>query len=609
MSFVRAVVRWGCCSAAIVSLATPAHSADKKPKEAPATSETVPSYYGPQPATENIDLTMYARIRDEGFKHSHVMEFGSALADGIGPRLTGSPNMAKANAWTRDTMTKIGLENAHLEDWGEFGMGWQQINTWARMVSPDPEPLWMQAAPWSPATNGPVTGEAIYMDIQNEKDLDKFKGKLSGKIVLLGAMRATPDITEPLFHRYTTEELAEMETYPTGEGRRGGAPNFQQLLAERMRLAALRTAAVKMMAEEHAVAIITPSRDGGDGGGTGIIFDDNGANVARSAQLKANAVTIPNAVMMIEHYNRLGRLLQNHVPVTLEVNIETKFTGDNEHGFDTVAEIPGTDPKLKDQVVMVGGHLDSWISGTGATDNGAGSIMAMEAMRILKALNIKPKRTIRIALWSGEEQGLCGSRGYVHNHFGGPEGAPLPSCGAAAPVPGQAPAPQPPIKTTKEWETLDAYYNLDNGTGKVRGVYTQENYAVAPIFRQWIAPLADLGVTAISYRNTGGTDHLSFDAVGLPGFQYIQDPMDYETRTHHSDMDTYDRLHALDLEQGAVLEAIFLYNTSEREAMIPRKPFPRPELERQQSAPIPGIFPNSTGAPDDAAGSGRRRQQ
>jgi len=258
---------------------------------------------------------------------------------------------------------------------------------------------------------------------------------------------------------------------------------------------------------------------------------------------------------------------------------------------------------------MVGGHLDSWISGTGATDNGAGSIMAMEAMRILKALNIKPKRTIRIALWSGEEQGLCGSRGYIHNHFGGPEGAPLPVCGAGAGGPGQASAPQPPIKTTKEWETLDAYYNLDNGTGKVRGVYTQENYAVAPIFRQWIAPLADLGVTAISYRNTGGTDHLSFDAVGLPGFQYIQDPMDYETRTHHSDMDTFDRLHAVDLEQGAVLEAIFLYNTSEREAMIPRKPFPHPELDREKSAPIPGVFPNSTGAPEESAVPGRRRQQ
>ena len=586
MSFVRAFVRWGCCTAAIASLAVPAYSADKKTKEAAAAPESTPSYYGPQPATEDIDLTMYARIRDEGFKHSHVMEFGGALADGIGPRLTGSPNMAKANQWTCDTLTNIGLDNAHLEDWGEFGMGWQQINTWARMVSPDPEPLWLQAAPWSPSTNGPVKGEAVYVDVQDVKDLDKYKGKLGGKIVLFGAMRPTPDITEPLFHRYTTAELAEMETYPTGDGRRG-APNVQQLMADRARLRQVRAAAMKLMVEEHVAAIITPTRDS-SGGGTGIIFDDNGANLAPNAQVKENAVTIPNAVMMIEHYNRLGRLLQNHVPVTLEVNIETKFTGDHEHGFNTIAEIPGTDPKLKDQVVMVGGHLDSWISGTGATDNGAGSIMAMEAVRILKALNIKPKRTIRIALWSGEEQGLFGSQGYVKKHFGTfaePEHSD-PNVPAFMRQRGK-------LATTKEWETLDAYYNLDNGTGKVRGVYTQENYAVAPIFRQWIAPLADLGVTAVSYRNTGGTDHLSFDAVGLPGFQYIQDPMDYDIRTHHSDMDTYDRLHALDLEQGAVLEAIFLYNTSEREAMMPRKPFPHPELDRQQSAPLPGIYPNA----------------
>jgi carboxypeptidase Q len=569
MSFVRAFER--CCRmAAIATLVVPVlslHAADKKSKE---TVAETPSYYGPQPATENIDLTMYARIREEGFKHSHVMEFGAALADGIGPRLTGSPNMAKANAWTRDTLTKIGLENAHLEDWGDFGMGWQQINTWARIVSPDPEPLWMQAAPWSPATNGPVTGEAVYIDLKDVKDLDQYKGKLAGKIVLLGAMRPTPDITEPLFHRYTTEELAEMETYPTDETR-PGAPTRQQQLADRARLTALRAAALKMMTEEHVAAIITPSRDGGKGGGTGIIFDDNGANLVRGAQVKENAVTIPNAVMMIEHYNRLARMLENHVPVTLEVNIETKFTGDHEHGFDTVAEIPGNDPKLKNQVVMVGGHLDSWISGTGATDNGAGSIVAMEAVRILKALGVQPKRTIRIALWSGEEQGLYGSQGYVKLHFGTfaepktPEPASVPSFmrqhGA--------------LTTTKEWETLDAYYNLDNGTGKVRGVYTQENWAIAPIFKQWIAPLADLGVSTISYRNTGGT----------------------ETRTHHSDMDTYDRLHALDLEQAAVVEAIFLYNTSEREAMMPRKPFPHPEKEKELSAPLQGIYPNAVPPP------------
>jgi hypothetical protein len=591
MSFVRVLARRCCCAAAISCFVLSAHAADKKSKDTPA--ET-PSYYGPQPATENIDLTMYARIREEGFKHSHVMEFGGALADGIGPRLTGSPNMAKANAWTRDTLTKIGLENAHLEDWGDFGMGWQQINTWVRMVSPDPEPLWAQAAPWSPATNGPVSGEAIYLDLKDVKDLDKYKGKLAGKIVLLGAMRPTPDITEPLFHRYTTEELAEMETYPTG-GPRPGEPTLQQRLADRARQTELRAAALKMMTEEHVAAIITPTRDGGKGGGTGIIFDDNGANLARNAQVKENAVTIPNAVMMIEHYNRLARLLENHVPVTLEVNIETKFTGDHEHGFDTVAEIPGNDPKLKNEVVMVGGHLDSWISGTGATDNGAGAIVAMEAVRILKALGVQPRRTIRIALWSGEEQGLFGSQGYVKQHFGTfaepktPEPASVPSFmrqhGA--------------LTTTKEWETLDAYYNLDNGTGKVRGVYTQENYAIAPIFRQWIAPLADLGVTTISYRNTGGTDHLSFDAVGLPGFQYIQDPMDYETRVHHSDMDTYDRLHASDLEQAAVVEAIFLYNTSEREAMMPRKPFPHPEKDKDRSAPLPGIYPNAVPPPPE----------
>ncbi len=580
MSFVRTFARWSCCTAAIAGLVVPSFAADTKKKEAVA--ET-PSYYGPQPAQENIDLTMYARIREEGFRHSHVMQFAGALTDGIGPRLTGSPNMAKANAWTRDTLTKIGLENAHLEDWGEFGMGWQQINTWIRMVTPDTAPLMAQAAPWSPATNGPVSGEAVYVEIKDVKDLEQYKGKLNGKIVLFGAMRPTPDLTEPLFHRYTAEELAEMESYPST------APaDIQRLLADRMRLTQLRTAALKMMTEEHVAAIITPSRDGGSGGGTGIIFDDNGANLVRGAQVKEAAVTIPNAVMMIEHYNRLGRMLQNHVPVTLEVNIETKFTGDHEHGFDTVAEIPGADPKLKDQVVMVGGHLDSWISGTGATDNGAGSIVAMEAVRILKALNVKPKRTIRIALWSGEEQGLFGSQGYVKQHFGT----------FADPANADPNIPSflrqhGPLTTTKEWETLDAYYNLDNGTGKVRGVYTQENWAIAPIFKQWIAPLKDLGVTTISYRNTGGTDHLSFDAVGLPGFQYIQDPMDYETRTHHSDMDTYDRLHPLDLEQAAVVEAIFLYNTSEREAMMPRKPFPHPEKEKGLTAPIPDIYPNA----------------
>jgi hypothetical protein len=594
--------------AVVMSVCGSGRAESKSKKKAAASAETsaqtVPSYYGPQPATESIDLNMYARIRQEEFEHSRVMQFADALANGIGPRLTGSPNMAKANAWTRDTLTAIGLSNAHLEDWGDFGMGWQQINTWARIVSPDPEPLWMQAAPWSPATKGAVTGEVVYIPLREANELDKWKGKLKGKIVLLGADRPTPDITEPLFHRYTDEELKEMETVeqPRARGGAAGQPmTLEQRIAAYMQRLKLRKQALKMFEDEGVVAIITPSRDGGDGGGTGIIFDDNGANLARDAQKPENAVKVPNAVMMIEHYDRLVHMVEAHVPVTVEVNIETKFTGDHEHGFDTVAEIPGSDPALKDQVVMVGGHLDSWIAGTGATDNGAGAVVAMEAVRILKALDVHPRRTIRIALWSGEEEGLYGSQGYVKMHFG--TFAP-PKTPDKSGLPAFMSRDKGPLTTTKEWQTLDAYYNLDNGTGKIRGVYTQQNIPIGPIFAQWIAPLKDLGVTTITTRNTGGTDHLSFDAVGLPGFEFIQDPMDYETRTHHSDMDTYDKLHEADLEQAAVVEAIFLWNTSQRDAMMPRKPFPHPELEKQLTAPIPNLYPNAVVPPPDSGKPG-----
>ncbi len=588
MMSVRTLASWSCFTFALAALSLPVVAADKDhPKTAAPAKPEVPEYYGPQPALEKLDLTMYARIREEGLRHSHVMQFAESLNDGIGPRLTGSPNMAKANAWTRDTLTKIGLANARLEDWGEFGMGWQQVNTWVRMVSPDAEPMWAQAAPWSPATNGPIAGEVVFIDLVKTPTLDSYAGKLKGKIVLLGATRPTPDVTDASFHRYTDAELKNMESSPVPL-QPGVQPNRDALMA-RMKLSQARTEAVKKMAAEGVLAILTPSRDSSGGGGTGIIFDDNGADLAQSAQKKENAVAVPNAVMMIEHYNRLVRMVQNHVPVTLEVNIDAKFTGDHEHGYNTVAEIPGTDPTLKDQVVMVGGHLDSWISGTGATDNGAGSAVAMEAVRILKALDIKPRRTIRIALWSGEEQGIYGSQGYAKQHFG-TFAEPTP------PEPASLPAymrRKGALTTTKEWETLDAYYNLDNGTGRVRGVYTQENQPIGPIFAQWIAPLKDLGVSTISYQNTGGTDHLSFDAMGLPGFQFIQDPMDYETRTHHSDMDTVDRLHAPDLAQAAVVEAIFLYNTSERDEMMPRKPFPHPEKENERTTPIPDIYPNA----------------
>lgn len=578
-------------AAALLSSAVLLYAADKpKTKAAPAPAQTDP-YAEVQPATENIDLAMYQRIRDEGLNDSHVMEFATALMDGIGPRLTGSPNVMKANEWTRDTLTKIGLENAHLEDWGEFGLGWQQLNTWARMVTPDTAVLIVQATPWSPSTNGPVTGDVVYVKIDSEKDFDQYRGKLAGKVVLFGAMRPVPPVDKPLFERYTDKELEDIAEFPVSGNAGGFPPDMQARIRayiERMRLV---DKVAQFFADEKVAAVIEPSRDGKNGGGSGgTFFDDNGATLGRTPYIADKRVKIPVVVAAIESYGRLYRLIQAHAPCSVQIDVETKFTGDHEHGYDTIAEIPGTDPKLKDQVVMVGGHLDSWIAGTGATDNGAGTIVAMEAMRILKALNIKPRRTIRIALWTGEEEGLFGSEGYVKQHFG---------YANTSTAPDQMQLPEfirrkiGPLVVKPEQKLISVYFNVDNGSGKIRGIYTQGNSAIAPIFAQWIAPLKDLGVTTISNRNTGGTDHLSFDAVGIPGFQFIQDPLDYESRTHHSNQDVYERLQAGDLKQIATVEAIFLYNAAQRDQMMPRKPLPNPEEEQKMREPLEGIFPGA----------------
>ena len=575
--------------AVLFSAAVVLYAADK-PKATPPAAAVDP-YAEVQPATESIDIGMYQRIRDEGLNHSHVMEFASALMDGIGPRLTASPNAKKANEWTRDTLTKIGLENAHLEDWGEFGMGWQQMNTWARMVSPDTAVLILQSTPWSPATSGPVTGDVVWVDIHEEKDFDKYTGKLAGKVVLFGAMREVPPADKPLFERNTEKDLEEIAEFPVSPASPGGprdmSPRLRAYL-ERMRMI---DKIAQFFADEKVAAVIEPSRDAKNGGGSGgTFFDDNGATLGRTPYLADKKVKIPVAVAAIESYGRLYRLVQAHVPVTIEINIDTKFTGDHEHAYNTVAEIPGTDPKLKDQVVMLGGHLDSWIAGTGATDNGAGTVVAMEAVRILKALGVKPRRTIRIALWTGEEQGLFGSKGYCKEHFGS---------AALSTAPDQMALPEfmrratGPLEVKPEQKLISAYFNVDNGSGKIRGVYTQGNAAVAPIFAQWIAPLKDLGVTTLTMRNTGGTDHLSFDAVGIPGFQFIQDDLDYETRTHHSNEDVVERLQPADLEQIATVEAIFVYNAAMRDQMMPRKPLPDPAGEEKKRAPIEGIFPNA----------------
>jgi carboxypeptidase Q len=538
-----------------------------------------------QPERETLDLNMYQQIRLEGLNHSHIMEYASALDDDIGPRLTGSQNVKRANEWTRDQFTAMGCANAHMEDWGEFGMGWQQLNTWVRMASPDTAVFIAQAAPWSPATNGAITAPAVWVDVKDEKDFDKYKGRLAGKIVLYGPMREVPPVDKPFWTRLDDKELEKLTEWPLKPR------NREDFIQQYMKRLELRQKAGKFLADEHALAVITPSRDGRDGGGSGgTIFDDSSAGFGWEAYKREHANPLPVVVMAIENYGRVYRLLKANVPVSIEMNVDTKFTGDHEHGYDTIAEIPGTDPKLKDEVVMVGGHLDSWTAGTGATDNGAGTVVTMEVMRILTTLGVKPRRTIRAALWTGEEQGEFGSAGYVKQHFGY---LPTSTAPDQMKLPEWVRKPGGPIELKPEYQKISGYFNVDNGSGKIRGVFLQQNAAMAPIFQQWIAPLKDLGVTTITMRNTGGTDHENFDAIGIPGFQFIQDPLDYETRTHHSNMDVYEELSPEDLAQAAVVEAIFVYNTAMRDQMLPRKPFPHPEREEQLKSPLKNIMPGA----------------
>ena len=578
--------------ALLLCLSFSSSAADKKSKDAKADEATKPSYELPQPTTETLDLTMYQRIREEGLSHSHVMEFGSALADGIGPRLTGSPNLQRANAWTRDQLAAMGCSNAHLEDWGEFGMGWRQLNTWVRMSAPDTAVFIAQALPWSASSRGPVNGRAIWVDAKDEKGLEKYKGKLAGKIVFFGEMRDVKPVDKPLFERRDDANLKALTEYPVHIGQQ------EDFFATFIKSLEFREKAGQFFAAEHALGVVTPSRDGRNNGGSGgTIFDDGGAGLGWFTYQREHAEPLPIVVMAIENYGRVYRLLKANVPVSVEMDVEAEFTGDHEHGFDTIAEIPGTDPKLKDEVVMVGGHLDSWASGTGATDNGAGTIVAMEVMRILNTLHVQPRRTIRVGLWTGEEQGEFGLYGYVKQHFGH---VPLSTAPDQVKLPDFLRKPAGPVELKPEQQKISGYFNLDNGTGKVRGIYLQENAAVGPIFQQWIAPLSDLGVSTITMRNTGGTDHEAFDSVGVPGFQFIQDQLDYGARTHHSNMDVYERLQGEDLAQAAVVEAIFVYNTAMRDQMLPRKPLPHPELDDQRKAPLKNLMPGAEAVDEEA---------
>ena len=519
-----------------------------------------------QEKQEKVDLETISRIRNEGFHNSKVMDFASGLMDSIGERLTGSPNMKRANEWTRDQLTAMGLSNAHLEPWGPFGRGWANQYVNARMTTPDIVPLIVYAKAWTPGTNGVVTGKCIRVNIEKKEDFEKYRGKLAGMIVIFGPDAEVKPIAEAPFQRMTDDELAKTSEYQIP----GERPPFR--VAEIARRRQFTKDLNQFLADEKVLAVIDHSR-GTAGGGT--VFVQSGGSYK-----PGETTTVPQITMASEHWTRIARLLDRKQDVTLELNVASTFYDDDPMQYDTIAEIPGTDKK--DEVVMLGAHLDSWHAGTGATDNGAGTIVMMEAVRILKALDIKPRRTIRIGLWSGEEEGLLGSQGYVEAHFGSRPPSDDPNLKG---MPTLLRRDAGPITVKPEQAKIAAYFNVDNGSGKIRGVYLQENEAVAPIFEAWMRPFKDLGMTTLSMRNTGGTDHLSFDAVGIPGFQFIQDPLEYETRTHHSNMDVYDRLQPEDLKQISVIVASFVYDAAMRDQMLPRKPIEKPLPPEPQRKP------------------------
>ena len=516
----------------------------------------------PLVAADSPDLTMQTRIRQEGFKNSKVMEIASGLMDGVGPRVTGSPNMKRANDWTRDKLTELGLSNAHLESWGPFGRGWSYEHCTVRMTAPDVAQLWALPKAWTPGTNGAVRGKPVKVKLETKEDLEKQKGKLAGKIVMLGDARELKPHDTPQFSRFDDKSLNDLSDYEINNRPRMTREEF-------LKRRDFRKALTAFLAEEKPLVILEPGNtDFGN-------FIVQGAGTQKTGE----QYPVASLVLSAEHYNRLARLIDMGKEPEVEVDVKTTYYDQDLNSYNTIAEIPGTDKKS--EVVMLGAHLDSWQGGTGATDNGAGSAVAMEAVRILKAIGIAPKRTIRIGLWSGEEEGLLGSRAYVAQHFATrPE-----PIGLEAEMPSFLRKNTGPLTIKPEQAKLAGYFNLDNGSGKVRGIYLQENAAVRPIFSSWIEPLKDLGVHTITMRNTGGTDHLSFDAVGLPGFQFIQDELEYSNRTHHTVYDTYDRLQPEDLMQAAVVMATFVWETANRQEMLPRKPLTKEDLTPATAQP------------------------
>jgi len=489
-----------------------------------------------------IDYASVYQIKDEGFNNSQVMDIAWNLTDRIGPRLTGSEGLKKAYDWTSSQMREWGLANVEVKPWGEFGDGWDVRKSYVAMTAPYYQAIIGIPKAWTPGTNGLLKAEVIYVEISEEADLNNYKGKLKGKIVMLPTAIEAKTTFEADARRFTADELASMEQRNVSS-----SSNFSaQSISDYRRVARMRNAAYEFFKQEGVAMVLNTHR----GGGQGTFFTSNGA--------RSDPNPLPEMEIAPEHYNRMVRLAMKGEPVMVEADTKTVFHKKDQQGYNVIAEIPGSDPNLKGEVVMLGAHLDSWFAGTGATDNAAGSATMMEAIRILKESGVPLKRTVRIALWSGEEQGIYGSRNYVQQTFmndGTPNAA---------------------------HEKFSAYFNMDNGTGAIRGIYLQSNEAVRPIFTEWFKPFEEVDASTITIRNTGGTDHLAFDGVGLPGFQFIQDPIDYSTRTHHTNMDLFERLQVADLKKNAVIIATMVMQTANMDQKMPRKPKEFESLNRSR---------------------------
>jgi hypothetical protein len=505
------------------------------------------------------------KIRDEGMNRSKYMETLSFLTDNIGGRLTGSPNMKRANEWTRDKMKEWGMQNAHLESWGPFGRGWALRKFTAAVTDPQYIPVIAYPNAWSPSTKGAVTSEVVFFDAKTDADFAKYKGQLAGKIVLMSGERPVPPVDKAQMSRYDDEALAKMAGAPAPAASDGSGLPPAAIIKQFVDGFNQNVKRTKFLQAEGAAVALYNSGQGS--GGTLFV---QGANVAyempteiksimdifdspafQPQNKKYEANMMPQVTVASEDYNRLVRMIKNGAKPKMTVEVDAQYFDDDPMQYNTIAEIPGTDPALKDEVVMLGAHLDSWHSSTGATDNGAGSAAVMEAARIILASGLKPRRTIRVALWSGEEQGLFGSTNYVKQHFGEKKNGTL-------------------VKGP-DYDKLAGYFNLDNGTGKIRGVYLQGNANIKPLFESWLAPFGDLGAKTLTLSNTGGTDHLPFDGIGLPGFQFIQDEIEYSSRTHHSNQDSFDRIQAEDMKQASTIIAAFVYQTAMMDGKLPRK--------------------------------------